>query len=51
MAEESLVLRPADECRWDLVAAGEVMLRLDPGEGRILVNSEWPINKGCPLCA
>lgn len=24
-----------DECRWDLVSLGEVMLRLDPGDGRI----------------
>jgi 2-dehydro-3-deoxygluconokinase len=31
----SLLLRPESECRWDLVALGEVMLRLDPGEGRI----------------
>ena len=23
--------RPAEECRFDLVALGEVMLRLDPG--------------------
>ena len=30
-----LNVRPADEARWDLVALGEVMLRLDPGEGRI----------------
>jgi 2-dehydro-3-deoxygluconokinase len=30
-----LVIRPADECRYDLVALGEIMLRLDPGEGRI----------------
>jgi 2-dehydro-3-deoxygluconokinase len=30
-----LTLRPASECRWDLVALGEVMLRLDPGDGRI----------------
>src|SRR5512146_305309 len=30
-----LELRPREECRWDLVALGEVMLRLDPGEGRI----------------
>jgi 2-dehydro-3-deoxygluconokinase len=30
-----LDLRPADECRYDLVALGEVMLRLDPGESRI----------------
>ena len=28
-------LRPAEDCRWDAVALGEVMLRLDPGEGRI----------------
>ena len=30
-----LTFRPADECRYDLVALGEIMLRLDPGEGRI----------------
>ena len=30
-------LRPAEECRYDLVALGEVMLRLDPGESRIRV--------------
>ena len=30
-----LSLRPAGECRWDLVALGEVMLRLDPGDERI----------------
>ena len=30
-----LTIRPADECRYDLVALGEIMLRLDPGEGRI----------------
>jgi 2-dehydro-3-deoxygluconokinase len=30
-----LELRPAAECRWDLVALGEVMLRLDPGDVRI----------------
>ena len=28
-------LRPAAECTYDAVALGEVMLRLDPGEGRI----------------
>ncbi|BCJ58831.1 sugar kinase [Micromonospora endophytica] len=30
-----LDLRPADTCRYDLVSLGEVMLRLDPGEGRV----------------
>src|SRR5271166_2566224 len=30
-----LNIKPKENCRWDLVALGEVMLRLDPGEGRI----------------
>ena len=30
-----LPIRPAAECRYDVVSLGEVMLRLDPGEGRI----------------
>lgn len=30
-----LDIRPAAECRYDLVSLGEVMLRLDPGEGRV----------------
>src|SRR5499427_7291887 len=30
-----LKIKPKDQCRWDLVALGEVMLRLDPGDGRI----------------
>jgi 2-dehydro-3-deoxygluconokinase len=28
-------IRAASDARWDLVALGEVMLRLDPGDGRI----------------
>jgi 2-dehydro-3-deoxygluconokinase len=30
-----LSIRPASACRFDAVSLGEVMLRLDPGEGRI----------------
>ena len=30
-----LNLRPGEECKFDAVSLGEVMLRLDPGEGRI----------------
>jgi len=30
-----LIIRPVSECRYDIVSLGEVMLRLDPGEGRI----------------
>src|SRR3954454_3545053 len=31
----ALTLRPAEECRYDEVSLGEIMLRLDPGDGRI----------------
>lgn len=31
----TLRLRPGQDCRFDIVSLGEVMLRLDPGEGRI----------------
>ena len=30
-----LNIRPASQCRFDVVSLGEVMLRLDPGQGRI----------------
>lgn len=30
-----LFVKPKSECRYDAVSLGEVMLRLDPGEGRI----------------
>lgn len=31
----TLAIRSSDECMWDCVSLGEVMLRLDPGEGRV----------------
>ena len=31
----NLNLRPKEECMFDEVSLGEIMLRLDPGEGRI----------------
>jgi 2-dehydro-3-deoxygluconokinase len=31
----TLTIKPANTCRFDLVALGEIMLRLDPGEGRV----------------
>jgi len=30
----ALEITPAKRARWDCMALGEVMLRLDPGEGR-----------------
>jgi 2-dehydro-3-deoxygluconokinase len=31
----SLQIRPATECAFDQISLGEIMLRLDPGEGRV----------------
>ena len=38
--------RSPDTCRWDLVALGEVMLRLDPGEGRIRTTRQLRVWEG-----
>jgi 2-dehydro-3-deoxygluconokinase len=46
VAEGPLALRPAAGCRWDLVAAGEVMLRLDPGDGRIATTRNFQVWEG-----
>jgi 2-dehydro-3-deoxygluconokinase len=35
MATAQLSIKPKDRCRWDLLSLGEVMLRLDPGDGRV----------------
>ena len=32
---DSLNVKPAGSCRWDAASLGEIMLRLDPGDGRI----------------
>ena len=39
-------LKPAQDCRWDCVALGEVMLRLDPGEGRIRTARSFQVWEG-----
>jgi len=31
----ALTIKPPSDCRYDLVSLGEVMLRLDPGDGRV----------------
>jgi len=41
-----LELRPASECRYDLVALGEVMLRLDPGDGRVRTARSFRVWEG-----
>ena len=42
----ALEIRPAGEVRWDLVALGEVMLRLDPGEERIHTTRSFRVWEG-----
>jgi len=41
-----LSIRSAAEVRWDLVALGEVMLRLDPGEERIATTRTFRVWEG-----
>src|SRR6476659_7970752 len=41
-----LSLRARDTCRWDLVSLGEVMLRLDPGDGRISTTRTFQVWEG-----
>jgi 2-dehydro-3-deoxygluconokinase len=42
----SLPCRPPSECRYDAVSLGEVMLRLDPGEGRIRTARSFRVWEG-----
>lgn len=45
MADE-LKIKSKDECRWDQVSLGEVMLRLDPGAGRIHTARSFQVWEG-----
>ncbi|MGA7339196.1 MAG: sugar kinase [Terracidiphilus sp.] len=37
---------PGSACRWDCLSLGEVMLRLDPGEGRIHTTRQFQVWEG-----
>lgn len=39
-------IRNAEECTWDEVSLGEVMLRLDPGEGRVRTTRSFHVWEG-----
>ena len=43
---EPLKIRPKSECRWDIVSLGEVMLRLDPGDGRVSTTRSFRVWEG-----
>ncbi|HTZ32163.1 MAG TPA: sugar kinase [Methylomirabilota bacterium] len=42
----SLTIRPKENCRWDCVSLGEVMLRFDPGEKRIWTTRSFDVYEG-----
>src|SRR5512141_2483625 len=42
----ALNIKPAGSCKYDLVALGEIMLRLDPGEGRVRTAREFKVWEG-----
>jgi len=42
----SLNIRPKENSRWDLVSLGEVMLRLDPGDGRVATTRSFQAWEG-----
>lgn len=39
-------IKSKERCRWDLVSLGEVMLRLDPGDGRVATTREFRVWEG-----
>jgi 2-dehydro-3-deoxygluconokinase len=41
-----LIIKPSQGCRWDLLCLGEVMLRFDPGEGRIANSRTFRVWEG-----
>jgi 2-dehydro-3-deoxygluconokinase len=41
-----MAIKPKSECRWDLVSLGEIMLRLDPGDGRIATTRSFQVWEG-----
>src|SRR5215216_7948080 len=42
----NLPIKKKNECRWDIVSLGEVMLRLDPGEGRVSTTRHFQVWEG-----
>jgi len=42
----SLTIKPASDCTFDEISLGEIMLRLDPGEGRIRTAREFKAWEG-----
>jgi 2-dehydro-3-deoxygluconokinase len=41
-----LTIKSKNQCRWDLVSLGEVMLRFDPGDRRIWTTRSFEVSEG-----
>lgn len=46
MSAPILNLKPKDSCKWDEVSLGEIMLRLDPGIGRVHTTRRFDVWEG-----
>jgi 2-dehydro-3-deoxygluconokinase len=42
----TLTIKSKVDCRWDVVSLGEVMLRLDPGHGRVHTTRAFEVREG-----
>ena len=41
-----LTIKPKQQCRWDLISLGEVMLRFDPGDYRVWTARSFAVSEG-----
>lgn len=46
MAKGDVLIAFREGCKWDLAALGEVMLRFDPGEGRVSTSRQFSVCEG-----
>ena len=42
----SLAINNKNECRWDMISLGEVMLRFDPGDRRVATTRQFEVSEG-----
>jgi len=42
----ALQIKPKQECKWDMLALGEIMLRFDPGDKRIWTTRSFEVYEG-----
>jgi len=42
----ALTIKAKEQCRWDLVSLGEVMLRFDPGDRRVWTTRSFEVSEG-----